>query len=92
MFVRKAWVDSRLLKNKGTFDTLKAYHSVAECESSLQLLAGSKKSSYMRSPLESPQVQCCWVGWRGPLSLKWTNIEGEGPGEVSLHDNKENSR
>jgi len=39
----------------------------------------------MRSPLESPLAQCCWVGWRGPLPSKWTNIEGEGPGEVSIH-------
>ena len=42
------------LENKGTFDILKEYHSVAGCESSLQPLAGSKKSSYMRSPLEPP--------------------------------------
>ena len=54
MFVRNACVDSWLLKNKGTFDFLKEYHSVAGCESSLQPLAGSKKSSYMRSPLEPP--------------------------------------
>ena len=39
-----------VLENKGTFDTLKENHSVAGCESSLQPLAGSKKSSYMRSP------------------------------------------
>ena len=42
------------LENKGTLDTLKEYHSVAGRESSLQPLAGSKKSSYMRSPLEPP--------------------------------------
>ena len=89
MFVRNAWVHTRFLKGKGTLDTVKEDHSVTESESSLPPLAGSKKSSYMRSPLESPQVQCCWVGWRGPLSLKWTSIEGEGPVEVSLHDNKE---
>ena len=43
MFVARAWVDTRVLKSKGTFDTVKEGHSVAECESSLPPLAGSKK-------------------------------------------------
>ena len=53
MFVRNAWVHTRFLKGKGTLDTVKEDHSVTESESSLPPLAGSKKSSYMRSPLES---------------------------------------
>ena len=55
-------------------------------ERSFLTAAGGIQEEFIHpSPPLTPLVQGCWVGWRGPLPSKWTNIEGEGSGEVSIH-------